>query len=111
MIEKFFKKKNYSAKYDFKTGFFYKISLIIGLFLLFIFLFSKIISLFLNKNSDGFLYLLYDFSNSNLIDSIFAFSILILSISFILYFFHRQFKKLAEITKEIENDLNIQDNE
>ena len=101
--------KYHSAYNDFRTGFFYKFSLIIGLFLLFIYIFLKISSLFLSENSSGFFYSIYDFSQSNNSGSIIAFSILFLSIGAILYFFHRQFSKLAKIANEIENESEIKD--
>jgi len=49
------------------------------------------------------------FSQSNKSGSIIAFSILFLSIGAILYFFHRQFSKLAKIANEIENESEIKD--
>jgi len=104
-----FRKKYRSAYYDFRTGFLYKFSLIIGSFLLFIYIFLKISSLFLSENSSGFFYSIYDISQSNYSGSIIAFSILFLSIGAILYFFHRQFSKLAKIAKEIENESEIKD--
>ena len=101
--------KYHSAYNDFRTGFLYKLSLTIGLFLLIIYIFLKISSLFLSGNSSGFFYSIYDFSQSNYSGSIIAFSILFFSIGAILYFFHRQFSKLAKIAKEIENESEIKD--
>jgi hypothetical protein len=104
-----FKKKYLSAYNDFKTGFLYKFSLAIGLFLLFFYIFLKVISIIFNENITGFLYSLYDFSLSSYSGSIIAFSILFLSIGAILYFFHHQFSKLAKIANEIEKDIEIND--
>jgi hypothetical protein len=102
-------KKYRSAYYDFRTGFLYKISLTIGFFLLFIYIFLKVSSLFLSENSSGFFNSIYYVSQSNYSGSIIALSILFLSIGIILYFFHRQFSKLAKIAKEIENESEIKD--
>jgi len=99
-----FKKKYISAYDDFKTGFLCKLSLFLGLFLLFVYIFLKIGSLLISRNDTSFLYLIYDLSQSSYMDSIIAFSIMFLGIGFILYFLHCQFAKLAEIADEIENE-------
>jgi len=99
-----FKKRNISVYDDFRTGFFYKLSLFLGLLLLFVFVFLKVSSSFMGKEDAGFLRLIYDFSQSSYADSIIAFSIVFLGIGFILYFFHCQFAKLAKIADEIENE-------
>ena len=99
-----FKKRNISVYNDLKTSFFYKLSLFLGLFLLFVFVFFKVSSLFISQEDTGFLQLIYDFSQSSYVDSIIAFSIIFLGIGIILYFFHCQFAKLARIANEIENE-------
>jgi len=99
-----FKKRNISVYDDFRTGFFYKFSLFLGLFLLFVFVFFKVSSLFISQEDTGFLQLIYNFSRSSYVDSIIAFSIIFLGIGIILYFFHCQFAKLARIADEIENE-------
>ena len=87
-----------------KTGFFCKFSLFLGLVLLIVFVFFKIISLLIDSGGTGFLKILYDLSISSYIDSIGAFSIIFLGVGIILYFFNCQFAKLAEIAREIENE-------
>lgn len=103
-----FKKRNISVYDDFRTGFFYKLSLFLGLLLLLVFVFLKVSSLFISSRGTGFLQLIYDFSQSSYADSIIAFSIVFLGIGFILYFFHCQFAKLAKIADEIENEEELE---
>jgi len=104
-----FKKRNISVYDDFRTGFFYKLSLFLGLLLLLVYVFLKVSSSFIGEEDTGFLQLIYDFSQSSYADSIIAFSIVFLGIGFILYFFHCQFAKLARIADEIENEEEIED--
>ena len=104
-----FKKKYFSVYDDFKTGFFCKFSFFLGLLLLFVFVFFKVCSFFIGQEDSGFLQLIYDLSQSSYVDSIIAFSIMFLGIGFILYFFHRQFAKLAKIADEIENEEEAED--
>jgi hypothetical protein len=104
-----FKKRNISVYDDFRTGFFYKFSLFLGLLLLLVYVFLKVSSSFIGVGDTGFPQLIYDFSQSSYADSIIAFSIVFLGIGFILYFFHCQFAKLARIADEIENEEEIED--
>ena len=97
-----FKKRYFSAHDDFKTGFFCKLTLFLGLALLLIFIFSIISALIIGENSSGFAKQIYDFSQTYYPNSILAFSIILFGVGFILYFFHCQFSKLAKIADEIE---------
>ena len=97
------KERNYSIDNDFQTGFFFKLTFFLGITLLILFLFFKIIAYF-NHNSTGFLEEIYNISISSTTDTIGAFSIIFIGISLILYFFKKQLNKLAEIAEEIEND-------
>jgi len=99
-----FKNKYFSTKHDFKTGFYFKLSLFLGLFLLFIFIILKISSLLVDKNSTGFLKSLYKISQGTITDSIGAFSLIFIAVGIIIYFLYSQFVKLDEIAKEIEED-------
>ena len=101
-----FKKKNISIYNNLKTNFFCKFSLILGIILLFIFVFFKLSSLFIGKDSVGLSLIIYDFSQSVYMEISIAFSIIFLGVGIILYFFNCQFAKLAEITKELENEEN-----
>ena len=98
------KKKYYSAYHDFRTGFLYKIFILFGLILLFIYIILKIISFVFNNQSNGLINEIYNFSISNTTGTIIAFSILLLAIGIIIYFFHLQFSKLAKIAEEIETE-------
>ena len=107
LLIRMFKKRYFSTQNDFKTGFFCKITIFFGLVLLFIFIFSKISAIVIGENSTGFLKEIYDFSQTSYPNSIFAFSIILLAIGVILYFFHCQFSKLAKIADEIEKSENM----
>jgi len=106
-----FEEKRFSTHNDFRTGFFGKLTLLIGLILLISYVFIKVISLFINQNKTGFLQFLYNISQSNTSDTIIAFSIVFLGFGFILYFFHLQFAKLSKISEEIENEEEIKDSD
>jgi len=93
-----FEKKYHSTKKDFKTGIFYKLSLIFGFIFLIIFLFLKGI-VFLIKNDIEFINFLNGIS-----DSVIAFSIIFFGLGLLLYYIHRQFEKLEKIAEEIENN-------
>jgi hypothetical protein len=97
------KKKKLSVYNDLRTGFFYKLCLLIGIFLLIFYIFLRIISL-LDENVKNSLWIFYNLSKFSTIDSILAFSIILLGVGFIFYFIHLQFIKLSNIAKEIENE-------
>jgi len=101
-----FKKKYFSAQEDFRTGLLCKVTLFLGFVLLIIFLFSKISAIIIGENSSGLAKQIYDFSQTSYPNSILAFSIILLGIGAILYFFHCQFTKLAKIAEEIEKSEN-----
>lgn len=98
-----FKKKYFSTKHDFKTGFFYKLCLTLGFFLLLITVFLVISSFMFDRNSTGFFKQLYTISSGTIVDSTAAFSIIFIAVGIIIYFLHRQFVKLEEIAREIED--------
>ena len=104
-----FKKRYISVHSDFKTGILYKISLLLGLILLFIFIIFKIFSIIVGSESFGFTEQIYNFSQTSYINTILAFSILLIGVAVILYFFNRQFAKLSKIAEELENDENLID--
>jgi hypothetical protein len=85
-----FKKRTISVYSDLKTGFFYKLLLILGILLLIFYIIQKTIPL-------------VEIS-VNILGSILAFAILSLGIGFILYLLSRQFAKLAKIAEEIEKE-------
>ena len=100
------KDRKYSAKSDFKTGLFFKITFLLGMIFLIIFLILKLISLTIDKNSTGVLKEFYQISISTNLDTIGALSIVFIGLCIILYFFKKQFNKLAEIAEEIEREYN-----
>ncbi len=104
-----FKKRYFSAKDDLKTGFFCKLTLFFGLVLFLIYLFTKISALIIGEDSIGLAKQIYDFSQTSAPNSILAFSIILLGIGVILYFFYCQFAKLAKIADEIEKSENLED--
>ena len=83
------KKRNISVYSDFKTGFFYKFFLLLGLLLLIFYIIQLAIPLII--------------INEDVLGIILAFSILLLGAGIIAYFFNYQFAKLAEIADEIEH--------
>jgi len=98
------KKRYHSVYSDFKSSFFCKFFIYSGGFLILIFVFLSLVSLFLTAENTGFLRDLYNFSKTSYPESILAFSIIFIAIGIILYFFRCQFAKLAKIAEEIEND-------
>ena len=103
------KKRYFSAKEDFKTGFTCKLTLFFGILLFLIFVFSKLISFIVGENSTGILKQIYDFSQTSSPNSILAISMILFAIGVILYFFHYQFAKLAKIADEIEKSENSEE--
>ena len=103
------KERRFSVYNDFKTGIFYKLSILLGIILLIIYAFLKISSAFIKEESTGWIQNIYNFSQSSRADSIIAFSIILFAVGVILYFFHYQFSKLAKIADEIENDEEIEE--
>jgi len=99
-----FKKRFHSVYSDFKTSFFCKLFLFIGIFFIIIFVLLKLINFFLNEGSSGFLKDLFVFSKTTYPESILSFSIIFIAVGIILYFFQCQFSKLAKIADEIEKE-------
>ena len=97
-----FKKRYFSAKSDYKTGIFCKLSFFLGIVLLILYLFFTVSSFLIGEGNSGILQQIYDFSQTTYPNSILAFSLILLAVGVILYFFHCQFAKLAKIADEIE---------
>lgn len=100
------KKRYFSVYSDFKTGFLFKLLLIFGVFLLLVYIFFKISSFVIGSGGSSIVGQIYDFSQTTYPNTILAFSIILLGVSAIFYFFHYQFAKLAKIADEIENEEN-----
>jgi len=88
-----FKKRYFSAKSDFKTGFLCKFAIFLGI----LFLLIAIILLGISE-----------YSQTNYPESFLALAIIMFAVGIILYFFNCQFAKLAKIVDEIETG-NIED--
>ena len=107
-----FKKRIFSVYDDFRTGLFSKLSLFLGVILLLIYVFLKIVSFLIGEDSGSFFSLIYDLANYGFAESVIAFSIVFFGIGFVLYFLHLQFVKLAKIADEFEEDLkNLEEKE
>ena len=103
------KKRNISVYDDLKTGFFYKFCLLLGIVLLAVYIFLKIVSLTSSEGNAGPLQAFYDLSQSGIPEPVLAFSIILLGVGFILYFFNCMFAKLAKIADEIENEEDFEE--
>jgi uncharacterized membrane protein (DUF373 family) len=97
-----FKRKDSAKRYTQRSDVLFKILLFFGV----IFLISSIILMMLSMFSSG-----TETDYSSVSNSVFSISIIILAFAVILYFFKRQFAKLAEIAEEIENGTECLDEE
>ena len=104
-----FKKRYFSVKNNFKTGFLCKLSLFIGFLLLIVYISLKVSSIIIGGKSSGIFRQIYDFAQTTYPDSILAISIILIAVGFIFYFFYCQFAKLAKIADEIGNEEDIED--
>ena len=95
-----FKKRYFSAHSDFKTGIYFKLSMLVGVVLLIIYGIFKIIALLIENgvfDSPDLYYFIQSYA-----DIFLSISIIILIIGFISYFFYIQFTNLSKISEEIE---------
>lgn len=91
------KKHIFSAHTDMKTGFFYKFFLILGCIFLILYIVEVVAHpLSLSNDATG---------------TILAFTILLIGLGLIAYFFSCQFAKLSKIAEEVENDEALMDTE
>lgn len=102
-----FKKRYFSVNNDFRTGLFFKFFLFLGILFSAIYIFFKISLFITGENSAGFALELFKFSQTNIFNSILAFSILFYAIAVIFYYFNHQFSKLAKIADELDNYENL----
>ena len=87
------KNRNISVHSDLKTGLFCKLSLILGIILLAIYIIQfSIPNLSIEENTSGI---------------IISFSIIFIGLGIILYFFQCQFAKLSKIAEEIEKECDF----
>ena len=98
------KTKYFSADEDFKTGLIYKIFFLLSGILIALILIIKGLAFAFSGETEGFLFSIIELSSSSFIDISIAIVIIFIGLGGIAYFFHRQFSKLADIAKEIENE-------
>lgn len=98
-----FKRKKSAKQYKQKSELLFKILLFFGIILLLGSIVLMVISI--TGISDA------GTDYSNISNSVFSISIIILAFAVILYFFKRQFAKLADIAEEIENNIECSDEE
>jgi hypothetical protein len=91
-----FKRKNSAKQYKQKSDLLFKILLFFGIILFIGSIILMIISMTSSDAGTGY---------SSISNSVFSISIIILAFAVILYFFKRQFGKLADIVEEIENNI------
>ena len=86
------KKRIYPANYDFGTGFFSHLFLIIG---------SILLLIYLNENYNP-----YNLSlTQSMLEIILSFSIIFIGLGMLLYLLHYLFMKLSRIADEVEKEL------
>ena len=88
---------------DFSTGLASKWLIFFGVVLFIVYGICTAIHFFIADQSEGFFALCSGFVNAGYNDIILAFAILSVGIGLLLWFFHRQFSKLAEIAEDIES--------
>lgn len=97
-----FKRKSSAKQYTRRSDLLFKILLVIGIILLIGSIILMIISITSSDTSTDY---------SSISNSVFSISIIIIAFAIILYFFKRQFAKLADIAEEIENNIEFSDEE
>jgi len=97
-----FKNKNSAKHYTRRSDLLFKILLVIGIILLICSIILMIISITSSNTNTDY---------SSISNSVFSISIIIIAFAIILYFFKRQFAKLADIAEEIENNIEYSDEE
>ena len=97
VLGKFKNKKRAVEQYRKTSGFLSKISLFLGLLLLIVFIVLKIVS-FMGPDAA-----MYDVANSNVPGIAISFSVILIAVAIIMYFFDYQFSKLEKIIEEVES--------
>ena len=97
-----FKRKDSAKQYKQRSDLLFKILLFFGIILLISSIVLMIISITSSDTGTDY---------SSISNSVFSISIIILAFAVILYFFKRQFAKLADIAEEIENNIEYSDEE
>ena len=97
VLGKFKNKKRAVSQYRKTSGFLSKISLFLGLILLVVFIVLKVIS-YMGPDT-GY----YELSISNVPGIAISFSVILITVAVIMYFFDYQFSKLEKIIEEVES--------
>jgi hypothetical protein len=96
------KERHFSTDQDFKTGIFFKISLLLGIILLILYLIFQLIDNLTEETDSGLISIVQNLAQSSIAETILAFAIILVGLGLISYFFYFQFSKLAKISDEIE---------
>ncbi|MBN2603916.1 MAG: hypothetical protein JXA91_07285 [Candidatus Thermoplasmatota archaeon] len=96
------KERHFSTHQDFKTGIFFKISILLGIILLIFYIILLLIHNLTEKTDSGLISIIQKLANSSIAETILAFAIIFIGLGLISYFFYIQFSKLSKITDEIE---------
>ena len=96
------KEKRFSSHQDFKTGVFFKISILLGIILLIFYLVLQSVASFIEKTDSGLISIIQNLANSSIAETVLAFAIIFIGLGLISYFFYVQFSKLSKISDEIE---------
>ena len=106
-------KKRYISIYNSnRMKAYFRFFLVIGIILTIFYIIINISLIFVNENSTGLGLEIYNFSQTNIYNSLLPFSIIFYAIAVIFYFFNCQFLKLEKIADEIEklDNINEKDN-
>jgi len=102
------KERRFSPHQDFKTGIFFKISILSGIILLILYLVLRLIDNLTEETHSGLISIIQNLANSSIAETILAFAIILIGLGLIAYFFHIQFSKLSKISEEIEEEDEIE---
>lgn len=102
------KEKRFSPHQDFKTGIFFKVSILLGIILLILYLVLRLIDNVTEVADSGLISIIQNLANSSIAETILAFAIILIGLGLIAYFFHIQFSKLSKISEEIEGEDQIE---
>ncbi len=105
------RKKHVPMPNDFRTGFFSRLFFVVAFILLLLVLCIASIGIFFSSVTIGIIGFIVGLYHSSILDTLLAFLIITIGIGGILYFFNRQFAKLDEIAKELNEETDTQNEE
>jgi len=106
-----FRERHFSVQNDFRTGFFSRLFFIFAFILFVLIIFITIIGISFSNETNGIIGVIVGLYHSSIIDVLLAFLIIAVGLGGILYFFNRQFAKLNEIAKELDDEESINEDE